>query len=79
MNQNSYSLIENGKAGLSLERLIGLATILKVDLNFFYEVDSPDTKSERIKYLETMVNRLETRNKKLEQYIIKVESLNNAG
>ncbi len=69
--QNAISNIEKGKAWLNVEKLIEISKILKVDLNYFVEIDSIDQKDERIQELENIITRLEKRNEILETYIIK--------
>ncbi len=75
--QNTISNIEKGKGGLSIERLIHISQILKVDLNYFIQIDSVDEKEKRIQDLENTILRLEKRNEILEAYIIqKLKALN---
>jgi transcriptional regulator with XRE-family HTH domain len=68
--QNSVSNIEKGKSGLSIGRLIHISEILKVDLNYFIQMDNIDQKNLRIQDLEKTIERLERRNEILELYII---------
>jgi transcriptional regulator with XRE-family HTH domain len=70
--QNNISSIEKGKMGLTIERLIQLAEILKVDLNYFISQKHVDEKGLRILELEDLVKRLEKRNEILENYILKI-------
>jgi transcriptional regulator with XRE-family HTH domain len=69
--QNVISNIENGKVKLSIERLLKVAEVLKVDLNYFVNSDIQDPKDNRIADLQNLVKRLETRNEILEKYILK--------
>ncbi len=73
ISQNSLSLIECGKAGISIDRLISLATLLKVDLNYFMQIEYIDEKKQRILELEILLEKYEKRNEILERYIIALE------
>jgi transcriptional regulator with XRE-family HTH domain len=71
LTQNAISNLENGKSGISVERLVQIAKLLKTDLNYFTEENQINEKDVKISDLETLVKRLEKRNEILELYILK--------
>lgn len=70
--QHTVSNIENGKSELTIARIIEIAEILKVDLNYFIELERLDEKDSRIEKLEDLITRLEKRNEILEDYILQL-------